>query len=587
MAVGVSFVVAAAHLWLVARHGHDQPFHDQWGAEGFMLYRPWLQGVLTPEYFFFPHSEHRPAAMRLLAWGGFALNGQWDARVQLLANATIIAAFAGLMVAAGWRCVAPGWWPVVAGFAAAWFALPCCWENTLWGFQSPFYFLLLFGVLHVAGTCADRRLGPGWWLAQLAGLAGLFSIAAGIASAAALTALAVVEWLRGRRDAWTVGTALTNVALLGLAVWLLPPAASNPAAHAGSVGTILESMGYLVAWPVRSWWGLPLALPWILFAVRAVRRRFVAPGDPLLVALGAWAWLMAAALAYGRGEVPGRIAIRYFDVLAVFGFVNGLAMMRLIATSGRARLVTGIAGMGWAALLVAGAASENQPDGLTRSWARFDRTFDQQRAAIREFLRTDDPDTLKRDPAVRAFLPHFDFTVQLLRDPEMRRRLPPSLVPPLPLRRDAARSNGFEAENGARVGSGVNASAMAQRFESDLLPERRLPLLRFRVRGRLEPGGSELFLVDERGGINRPYGAAASGAADAWRTIHIAAPAEPVRVVAVTPAGARGISFEAPTEIGWLTWFGPKVIRTWPGLGVVGLVLMVTGLGAMRRRGAV
>jgi hypothetical protein len=581
VALGLALIVAASHLALIARFGSDQPFHDQWGAEGFMLYRPWLHGVLTPEYFFFPHSEHRPAATRLLAWAEFALNGQWDARVQLLANAAIIAAFVGALGAAGWRSVSGRWQPGVAIFGAAWFALPCYWENTLWGFQSQFYFLLLFGFLHVVGTCGDPRLGWRWAIGQLAGLAALFSIAAGVASALALLGLAVAEWLRGRRDAWTAATAAVNAALVGLALALLPAAASISAAHAGSPATFAHSFALLLAWPVRSAWGVVLAFPWLVFAVQAARRRFAEPGDRLLTAVGMWGWLMLAILAFGRGEVPGRIAIRYFDVIAVLVFVNAIAMIRMLETARRARGWWRLAGSGWLVLVAAGGVAVNRPADLEAGWARFRGVFDQQGMAIREFLRTDDPAALTANPVVRAYLPHFDFTVQLLRDPLMRERLPPSLVPPLPLRRDAAHSEGFEQMSDGSVSSGAGVSKSAQRFESVTVTEHRRPLLRFQVQGRLGAGGSELLVLDQQGGVHRPL-ADAAGAGD-WRTWHIAAPSGPFRVIAVTPAGATGITFAPPIEIGWLTWGAPKVIGAWPMIGGAGLMLLAAGLIARRR----
>jgi hypothetical protein len=583
-ALGLALIVAASHLALVARFGSDQPFHDQWGAEGFMLYRPWLHGVLTPEYFFFPHSEHRPAATRLLAWAEFALNGQWDARVQLLANAAIVAGFAGALGSAGWRSVSERWRPAVAVFAAVWFSLPCYWENTLWGFQSQFYFLLLFGFLHIAGTCAGQRPGWRWVFGQLAGLAALFSIAAGVASSAALLGLALTEWRRGRRDAWTVATAVTNAALVGLALWLLPPAAAAPAAHAGSVVTFTQSLTLLLAWPVRSAWGVVLALPWLVLAAHAIRRRLDQRGDRLLVALGAWGWAMLAILAFGRGEVPGRIAIRYFDVIAVLVFVNAIAVIRLRAAAGRRSGWWAVAAGSWAVVVAVGAAAANRPDGLQAGWTRFRGFFDQQQMAIREFLRTDNPAALSTNAAVRGYLPHFDFTVQLLRDPLMRGRLPPSLVPPLPLPRDAARSQDFEQTPDGGVSSGAGVSPAAQRFESVSIVEHRLPLLQFRVRGRLGAGGSELFVQDQQGRAHRPFGHVPRDTGADWRTLHLAMPPGPFRVVAVTPAGATGITFEPPIEVGWLTWGAPKVIDAWPLIGAAGLLLLAGGVVAERRR---
>ena len=184
--------------------------------------------------------------------------------MELVANLLIY----GVFLAVTWRWIVS----LVDGFSviavavlmAALFALPHAYENFLWGFQSQFLFLFLFGVLHLHGTLVEMRVGIRWWLAQAAGLLGLFSIAAGSMSAAALVAVAGLELLRGRRNAWVWSTLAANVILLGLGLWLLPDAAAR--AGSGIARFAQAEVGRAICFPGLSqgfWWGLGLQAPWV------------------------------------------------------------------------------------------------------------------------------------------------------------------------------------------------------------------------------------------------------------------------------------------------------------------------------------
>jgi hypothetical protein len=212
-----------AKLGLIHFYGTDQPFADQWAAEGAYFLQAPFHGGLNWASFFWPHGEHRPAITRLITRGLIVANeGQWDCYVEIVFNVSIYAAF--LMVA--WRIACQmmrGWWLVVAAvFMAILFSAPCAYENILWGFQSQFVFLLLCGSLHIYGTARSMRIDGLWWAAQLAGFCGLFSIAAGLMSAALMMAFAISEIARGRRDVGAWCTVGVNLALCGYGWWLLP-----------------------------------------------------------------------------------------------------------------------------------------------------------------------------------------------------------------------------------------------------------------------------------------------------------------------------------------------------------------------------
>src|SRR6185312_10725320 len=207
LGLGTVLLATGAKLILIQRYGTDQPFADQWAAEGMYFLRGPLYYDINLTQLTSLHGEHRPALTRLWVRGLILANGgQWDCFVELVADLLIYAAF--LIVVWRWLIsLVEGRWLIPAAVCmAVLFGLPCAYENYLWGFQSGFLFLLLMGALHVWGTVGETRVGLRWWLAQVAGFLGIFSIAAGAMSAAALALVAGLELVRGRRTKWAWST---------------------------------------------------------------------------------------------------------------------------------------------------------------------------------------------------------------------------------------------------------------------------------------------------------------------------------------------------------------------------------------------
>lgn len=582
--VGILLIVAGARLWLIWHYGSDQPFHDQWVAEG--MYLNWFDGNLEPPIFFYPHNEHRPALTRLLAMFEFWLNGQWDCRLQMVVNLAIYLGAVAVLVEFARRLLSPRAFAACAVVGVLLFSQPANFENALWGFQSQFYLLLLLGIAHVLGSTRERMDGL-WFAAQFAGLLNLFTIAAGVVSAAAVFLFSALEWWRGKRDTRTIATLSVSIALMALAL-LIYPGGSLPNDHrASSLPQFVAAFAHLAAWPVSSLLGCVLALPWIAFAARCARASFVEPNERRLLALGLWCALLVAAFAYGRGSAPGVIAVRYYDVLTMGLFVNLTALGWWMSRAVKARSIALLAVIVWGAMLGAGYARLNRPAELRWILGEWREQFVRQEAAIREFLVTDDDHALTRDPQVRAFMPHLEFTRDSLRDPRLRFRLPPNLVPRLPLVRDDDRSIGFSmptAEDNIRPNPDV---AGEQVFVSLPIERVGLPVLRFRVNGHLGPGGARLQLARADGTLIDPLGGNIADARPA-RTLNFFPGDGPVRVIA-RAAAASDFSFSAPIEVGLFSWLVPKFLSASVPVFFAGVVCFSIGtwVAARSRRGVV
>ncbi|MGB4859487.1 MAG: hypothetical protein WBP11_09190 [Dokdonella sp.] len=199
LAILAGLTVLLIRIGMLARYSSSMPFWDGWPLEAMGLYKPWLRGEFAWSNLWAWHNEHRIFFTRVLDIGLFIANEmQWDVRVATLASNTLFALMTGMSVYGIRRNTSSlvSWALVFATILAA--ALPCGWANSYQGFQSCFYFVLLFALLTVysAATFAFS-LGRGILVALFA-LSAVFSLAAGVL--VALAGVTVIAALQGLND---------------------------------------------------------------------------------------------------------------------------------------------------------------------------------------------------------------------------------------------------------------------------------------------------------------------------------------------------------------------------------------------------
>lgn len=431
--MGVILCAVGAKLALIQFYGTDQPYADQWAAEGMYFLRGPLYYKIDLAQLISLHGEHRPGLMRLWVRAGILANGgQWDCFAELVENLLIYAAF--LTVVWHWltALVERGALVIAGLFMAVFFGLPCAYENFLWGFQSHFFFLLLLGMLHILGAISEKRLGVRWWFAHVAGFLGLFSIAAGAMSAAALVIVAIIEILRGRRNPWSWATLIVNSVLFGTGYWLLP----GDLLQGSRIDRLIQAVtgtGYLLSWPFAGiGWCILLQAPWLILFISWWRKRDAQDSDHdgRLSAIGLWVATIAFAIAYGRILTSDNIGVRYYDVLVLGLFVNVPALMRLVSRhSSWRRVVLTILACVWFVAVGAQLWHHDRPAELRTMFQYQHALAVEQRKVVREFLVSDDPAKLHEFENTSHRFPHFKTTLDFLRDPKVRMLLPPTLTP--------------------------------------------------------------------------------------------------------------------------------------------------------------
>jgi hypothetical protein len=421
---------------LIQHYGSDLPFWDQWDAEADNLIRPEQEGRLTVGHFFSAHNEHRILFTRVLALGLFAANeSQWDARVEMVANAALHACFAVLLGLFALELLPAAWSWLYAALIAYCFTAPSAWENTLGGFQSQFYFLLLFSALHLRGTLAAPAWSRAWLLAPLAGLAALFSMASGVMSAAAIVIVLCLRLVRNRRlgapDLGMLGANAVLVVLAGLIRVVV-----HNGLQVESAGAWLVAAWHEMSWPTGRRWTAPLnVFPALLLAWEWVRRRRELPGAAVLLGACVWSGLQLVALAYARGAFEHGYSPRYTDLLGTAWLLSLLTLAVLVRprpgrTPRRAALAGLVlfAGLGCSGLWLQN--RQNQREFLDRMPAINQARID----AVRAYVATRDPGFFQRKPYDELPYPKADRLALLLDVPSIRAALPAS-VAPAPARR--------------------------------------------------------------------------------------------------------------------------------------------------------
>jgi hypothetical protein len=570
LALGVCFVfLTSIKLWISERFASDLPNWDQWDAEGLYLLLPWQQGTLSFLDLFAPHNEHRIALTKLWALLLVGVNGQWDARIQMLFNGAVhsliaVGLWAWLQPLLGSRWARLLW--VVALLAT--FAPPHAWQNNLGGFHSQQYFLLGLSLLGLDRTLRCNQGSPGWFFGIGCLVLALFSMASGPA-AAAVALVAVLAFngppLKSLRRFWPTALACVIVVALGIALNVRFVGHDGLRAH--SFHDFALSLWRALQWPVTFF--APFAVlsyaPWLALCLNLAFARTPFLADrraPVLAAAGGWVVLQFLAAAYARGANGAWPASRYFDT-HTFGLLVNLAILLMVLSHLRAsssgwfsaRTVLRTALVVWCVGVGAGLGLHARRV-LTGDLPAVRAWFEASTRNTRLYLGTGDRQWMQ-EPEIPY--PSADVLVARLSHPELTRILPVSVARHLTLVPDTA--EGFAAERASPAtvrllfaptwGSHGEPAANAdvRRWMSAPITPPRLGYLKFEVAGDLGSRAVALELWSADGARHLATVRPSRVPGDTWRAAYVRTPRESFRVVASDRDAAGWLAFSAPTPM--------------------------------------
>ncbi len=433
--LAAALMVIGAKAWMIGRYASPTPFWDQWDAEGAILYPKYFGGTLRLGDLIAAHNEHRILVTRLWSLLLLDLAGYWDPILQMLANTLLLGGFVFVFVAAFRPILDGAVWFAFALLAAVIFALPFGWENTLAGFQSAWYFVLLFGIAGLIAVMPAAAFSPRWWLAIVTMVIGFFCLASGAFTVAAAFAAGLVQFAVGRRTGRRELLALAVLAGVAVAMALSTPVIPGHAVlKAHSIGQFLRALIEIASWPVPASDALAIPAALAVQAPALLTTAYVIWLRPplgdrrwLLVALTGWAVLQAVAVAYGRAAEP--TSSRYLDVFAIGLALNGACLFYLLRQPPawwRGRIALAALAL-WLVLILASldiyVVKQSMPAMAARGAAGEIQTEN-----LRAYLKSGDIAVLENKPLLQIPYPDPQRLAQIASQPVIRALLPPALV---------------------------------------------------------------------------------------------------------------------------------------------------------------
>jgi hypothetical protein len=584
-------VVVGARLWLVFLYGSPLPILDQWDGEAASVFKPWIDGMLSISDLFRPHNEHRLVLSRLLALGLLSLNGQWDSLLELAANALICGLIAIAVGAALIRLLGHRHRIAVLTGVMFWFSLPYAQENTLWGLQSSFYFLLLFSLLTIWGLLFQPAFSFRWGLGATGAILSCFSMASGFFAALATLGILFVRVLKSRRVTRdVVVTVVFTVVVIGTSLLFHVSVARHESLRAASFTAWLIVFGRCLAWPFCDTPAasliiyFPVAWLSLCYFTRKATSFAVNRSVPieLLLAAAGWVMLQAAAIALTRaGDAHAPIASRYMDILGFGALVNFSAAMILLFDHPSQPFWRRFTFAIWTLILLVGSAHLSYRQITAQSGrGAYLRLAEQNVAA---YVATSELSYLDA-PEQPIPYPDAQRLAMLLDDPSIRRILPAIVREPLRIEKESDRNAAF-IPNGCppdipnppyeRVwGSFTNVGAAARGSMETQPFTPHLHYLQIDIAGYLR-SGLTLTVRGEQGANNTRRFVPVDQVDNYWRRGYVAVPEKTVRIIATDENEAEWFAFREPRELARFSYYTLKVIAKGKLVFLAGICIWV------------
>jgi len=420
-------LIMAARFYYVETFAIRLPFWDQWDAEGDYLLRPWIEGRLNLRDLWSPHNEHRIFPTRLLSLAIFSLTGVWDNLIEARVNILLAACIPLIILLFLMRQKAlhgPRWLVLIVIIVQ--FSLPFSFENLLVGFQSQFYFLIIFTLLAI--ILAVRYSNSLLAMAGVLALSWLsvLTMASGLLTPLAAAGVYVLQGFQNREVNWKhVGlvVALAGLSLAGYAI--LPQIGGNHIYRSRSFSELLTALEYFLSWPMLESWpdAIVLWLPAFVMVPWLLRIRTLSRADLFMAGCVMWSLAQTIAIAYGRGQAMESVSSRYTELFTIGLIGNAWFATRFIETLSRYWYIAWL-GLVFFYVFITGHDMRHELEmiDLHESYSHSLK----QESNVRKYLQTGDPSALVK-PQFEIPYPDSIRLRSLLDNPTLRPILPPYL----------------------------------------------------------------------------------------------------------------------------------------------------------------
>lgn len=317
--------VFISKLIIIHFYGNATPYWDQWDAEADNLYRPLIEGSLTWYDLFAAHNEHRIFTTRLLAITVLYVNdGIWNPILQMQINAALHTFSLVILLYFLSKNLLKSQKNSLIIFSSILFSIPFGWENTLSGFQSQFYFLLLFSFIFLWIIISFDSNSKSWWLFIPIGILCTLSLASGVITLIVGMFLIFLKYILDK-DKKKLQAIILLITLIAITLLLTPSVEGHAALKAKSADQLINALTAILTWPYQ---GFLLAIfiyspILIIFFLLLKNKEYRDPTILFLGSLGLWFFGQVLSIAYGRAADVN--ASRYIDIFSIGLLLNFIA----------------------------------------------------------------------------------------------------------------------------------------------------------------------------------------------------------------------------------------------------------------------
>ena len=587
--LGVFFIIFSIKLVLIAEYGNSVPFWDQWDAEADFLYLPWVEGRLELSQLFAPHNEHRILWTRLLGIAELEFNGGiWDPLFQMLVNAALHSLAILIFLTVLKKELPKQSFHVFAFMGILLFGIPYGWENTLSGFQSQFYFMLLFGFISIAVLIKTEPLGVKWFCGYFLLILSCFSLSSGFLAGVAVSGCYVLQMIYARKINISK---VTGIILLGIystiAYLMIPVNDGHEALKASSIQDFIVAFAKSLSFPFPNNPAMAfiIQMPFLIMLSISVIKTEKSDNSPkipwILMAVGIWVWLNAAATAYGRGQGGGAPASRYMDTITV-GIMLNYALLFFIRQKFNSRII--LMGVCLWVLVVSVGSFNYLSDSVIPELKSKERFSKIQASNLRNYLYTGNRDLFKSQPYFHIPYPSAERLIMLLDNPNMRNMLPSELlssVKPKNIENKGFRLDGYYPTTPSEEGIvawgsyGVHKRDLVKgQLRWEFNPIDRGHYLQLSVAGYPTREGMGIKILNDSS--NTKFVDFPKNPREKWETYTFKTPDKAFSIIAEDQSESTWLALTYPHPVGRGTYFTKITLEHWfvfMGLGVFFVVM--------------
>lgn len=325
MLFGAFFVVFSSMIWTVENFGSSIPYYDEWDAEANWLYKKYENDDLEISEIFAPHNGHRLVLSRLTALAIYVVNAGWDPELQMVINALLHAIICAILV----RFILLNHhsynllFPVV--LTVILFAVPFSWISITVAFQTQFYFMILFSILALQSLTSSQYI-----FGYIFSILAMLSMTPGAFVLPAFLGAILVSGVQSKViTEQQILQCMISILLFTLFILTLHEEPAAQVYHAQHIRGFLVSILAAISWPFRVSFviGLVIYVPLVFYLIRST---FVLRGSPFILSAGVFIACQILAMAYFRGGEGVPPANRYWEIMIVGIWVNGMCAWHMV-----------------------------------------------------------------------------------------------------------------------------------------------------------------------------------------------------------------------------------------------------------------